>query len=232
METGVKLLTSLITDLPAIITELAVSMPEIITGMVEALSEGISDFAEIGTNLVKGLWNGIDDAVDWIIEKIKGFGSAVIKEIKGIFGIASPSKVMRDEVGKYLAEGIGVGFEDEMNTVNKQIRDAIDTDFNVNADVLSSMRGNPAYTAAAVKMPTAGAGNNNSILAVSYGDFVINGNATEDTVEAFRAALRENSEYIQELVYDRHGMKKVQNRLTIQRKQMDEIGFLLTRMRG
>ena len=130
--------------------------------------------------------------------------------------------LMRDEVGKYLAEGIGVGFEDEMTAVNKQIRDAIDTDFSVNADVLSSMRGNPAYTAAAVKMPTAGAGNTNNVFTVSYGDITIQGTADENTVEAFRAALRENTDYIQELVYNRSGMQKVEKRLSLSEKHINQ----------
>lgn len=129
---------------------------------------------------------------------------------------------MRDEVGKYLAEGIGVGFEDEMGAVNKQIRDAIDTDFSVNADVLSSMRSNPAYTAAAVELPTAGTGNSTNTLTVSYGDFIFQGDANEDTVEAFRKALRENTDYLQELVYNRSGMQKVERRLTLGEKHINQ----------
>ena len=109
-----------------------------------------------------------------------------------------------------------------MSAVNKQIRDAIDTDFNVNADVLSSMRSNPAYTAAAVEMPTAGAGNSANTLTVSYGDFIFQGNANEDTVEAFREALRENTDYIQELVYNRSGMQKVEKRLSLNEKHINQ----------
>lgn len=198
-------------------------MKTLADGIVSALSGLPGQMVSIGTNLVKGIWNGIDDAVGWVLNKIKGFGSSIVEGIKDIFGINSPSKLMRDEVGKYLAEGIGVGFEDEMSAVNKQIRDAIDTDFNVNADVLSSMRNNPAYTAAAVELPTAGTGNNNNILTVSYGDFTIQGTADEDTVEAFRAALRENTDYIQELVYNRNGMQKVEKRFELNHNHVNQI---------
>ena len=48
-----------------------------------------------------------------------------MSDIKGFFGIHSPSRLMRDEVGKYLAMGIGVGFEDEMGAVSKQMQDAM-----------------------------------------------------------------------------------------------------------
>ena len=62
--------------------------------------------------------------------KIKGFGTSVKDAVKKAFGIESPSKVMRDEVGKYLAEGIGVGFTQEMQTVSQQMQNAIPRDFN------------------------------------------------------------------------------------------------------
>lgn len=202
-------------------------MKTLADGIVSALSGLPNQMVSIGTNLVQGIWNGINNAVGWVLNKIKGFGSSIVNGIKDIFGIASPSKLMRDEVGKYLAEGIGVGFEDEMTAVNKQIRDAIDTDFKVNADVLSSMRDDPAYTAAAVKMPTAGAGNNNSVLTVSYGDIIVQGTASEDTVKAFREALRENTDYIQELVYNRDGIRKIEKQFSITENHVNQFARLI-----
>lgn len=79
---------------------------------------GISN---IGTNLVKGIWRGISNATQWILNQIKGFGGAVLKGIKSIFGIKSPSTIMRDEIGKNLALGIGVGFEAETGDLTKDI---------------------------------------------------------------------------------------------------------------
>ena len=75
-----------------------------------------SAVVSIGENLVKGLWNGIEDKVDWVCEKIKGMGKSIEKAIKKVFGIASPSKVFA-EIGDYLAQGLGVGFEDGMGGV-------------------------------------------------------------------------------------------------------------------
>ena len=50
----------------------------------------------------------------WIIDKIGGFASSVVSSIKDFFGIHSPSRVMRDQVGKYLAMGVGIGYEKYM----------------------------------------------------------------------------------------------------------------------
>lgn len=73
-----------------------------------------SEIRSIGSDIVKGLWNGINDMTGWVIGKIQGFGESVLGGIKDFFGVESPSKVMRDEVGKFLAQGIGVGFDKEM----------------------------------------------------------------------------------------------------------------------
>ena len=92
----------------------------------EPLAKVSLNMPEIGLNLIKGLWNGIKNAKDWIIEKIKGFGKSVLNGFKDFFGISSPSKLMKDEVGKYIAEGVGVGFEDELSNVYDDMQKAID----------------------------------------------------------------------------------------------------------
>ncbi len=84
--------------------------------IISTLSSLPSAVVSIGENLVKGLWNGIEDKVDWVCEKIKGMGKQIEKAIKKVFGIASPSKVFA-EIGDYLAQGLGVGFEDGMGGV-------------------------------------------------------------------------------------------------------------------
>lgn len=91
----------------------------------EPLAKVSLNMPEIGLNLIKGLWNGINDAKDWIMKKIKGFGKSVLNGFKDFFGISSPSKLMKEEVGKYIAEGVGVGFEDELSSVYDDMQKAI-----------------------------------------------------------------------------------------------------------
>lgn len=75
--------------------------------------KGVPDsIKSIGKNIIEGLWNGINDKVTWLTNKIKSFASNVTDKIKNFFGIHSPSRVMRDQVGKYISEGIGVGITD------------------------------------------------------------------------------------------------------------------------
>lgn len=98
--------------------------------IVDGIKHSFSESTNVGVNLVKGLWNGINSVKDWILGKIKGFGDAVLNGLKSFFGIHSPSKVMADEVGKYLPQGIAVGIEanakdvyDAMNGISKQTLD-------------------------------------------------------------------------------------------------------------
>lgn len=81
--------------------------------LVTAVTNGVRSLpgkmAAIGKNLVQGLWNGISNMTGWIIGKIKGFSDSVLNGIKSFFGINSPSRVFRDEVGKMLVEGMAIG---------------------------------------------------------------------------------------------------------------------------
>lgn len=95
-----------------------------------------SKMISIGRNIVSGLWNGIAGMADWVIGKVKGFASSVLGGIKKALGIHSPSRVMRDEVGKYMALGIGVGFEKYIPI--KQIKGSI-SDIVKNINDLASL---------------------------------------------------------------------------------------------
>ena len=72
------------------------------------------------------MWNGISNAAQWVWDKISGFCSGIVDKIKGFFGIHSPSKVFADEVGKFLALGLGEGFDDNLGKVYKQMKTAVD----------------------------------------------------------------------------------------------------------
>lgn len=78
----------------------------------------------IGSDIVSGIWSGISGASGWLMSQISGFASSVVDGIKGFFGIHSPSTVMRDEVGRYLAEGVAVGWEknDPLSSIERDMK--------------------------------------------------------------------------------------------------------------
>lgn len=100
---------------------------EIVKKVISGVGEAISKLWDTGKDIVKGIWKGISDNFEWIKEKIAGWVGNVVSFIKNLFGIKSPSKVMRDEVGKNLALGIGIGFQNEMKDVEKAMQASIPT---------------------------------------------------------------------------------------------------------
>ena len=94
--------------------------------LVSAVVDGVSGLPgkmlDAGKNLVSGLWEGISSSYEWIKEKISDWVGNVTKFIKKLFGIHSPSTVMRDEVGKMLGLGMAEGIEESRNAVNSAVR--------------------------------------------------------------------------------------------------------------
>lgn len=126
-EIGKNLITTLISSIFNFWNNMITKIREFFKGtIIDTLLGKVQDIANIGKNLVQGLWNGINSAKDWILDKIKGFGDAVLQGLKDFFGIHSPSTLMRDEVGKYIAQGVGVGFEDELSSVYDDMQKAVD----------------------------------------------------------------------------------------------------------
>lgn len=102
------------------------------------------DMLSIGKNVIQGLWNGIKNSVAWIKEKITGWVGDVMSFIKRLFGIKSPSRVMRDEVGVMLARGIGVGFEKGMQGVKADIKNSVAGISGIGADISVNGKGTAA----------------------------------------------------------------------------------------
>lgn len=96
---------------------------QFVSNIVSGLSGLAGRVMSVGSDIVHGIWSGISGAAGWLMNKISGFADNIVSGIKGFFGIASPSKVMRDQVGKYLAEGVAVGWEknDPMASIERDL---------------------------------------------------------------------------------------------------------------
>lgn len=128
---GLELILGIVSGLTEGLGNIASSAGEILDTITSAFSDKMDRILEIGSQIVQGIWSGISSGYDWICGKISGWVDDVVKWIKKKLGIESPSRVMRDQVGRYMAQGIGTGFEQEMRNVNRQIQAAINTDFHV-----------------------------------------------------------------------------------------------------
>ena len=61
----------------------------------------------------------------WIGDKIGGFFGGIVDGAKSFLGIASPSKVFAS-IGGYMAEGVGVGWDDEFGNIKRDINKSLD----------------------------------------------------------------------------------------------------------
>lgn len=96
-------------------------------GVVNAVRSAIGSIVGVGASIVEGLWRGVSSRIQWIAQKMASFGKQVMKSLKNFFGIHSPSTLMRDEIGRFLAEGVAVGFmeNDPMAQIETSLNDSI-----------------------------------------------------------------------------------------------------------
>lgn len=104
---------------------------ELIAKLKKAIIDKISQVKDIGKNIVDGVWNGIKGAYQTFYNNVSGFFKGIVDSVKSLLGIHSPSKVFA-EIGGYMAQGLDVGFADEMGDVRKGIKSEM-------ADMVSSV---------------------------------------------------------------------------------------------
>lgn len=122
-------LSSVISNLGSWAGQMASRGAEGARNMFNAVVNGLASLPgrvlSIGSDIVHGIWNGISGAAGWLAGKVSSFASGILDGMKNALGIHSPSRLFRDQVGKYIAQGIGEGFTDEMGSVVGQMQDAM-----------------------------------------------------------------------------------------------------------
>lgn len=80
------------------------------------------DLFEIGKNIIQGLVNGIGSMIGAVNKKIKEIAGNIKEKIKGALGIHSPSRWMRDMIGKNIVLGVVAGIDQEKGTLDKSVK--------------------------------------------------------------------------------------------------------------
>ena len=98
----------------------------------DCFSGAVNWLKDAGGNIVRGLWNGISDMFNWVKNNILGFGGHIVNWAKQALGIHSPSRVMVEEVGKYIPSGIEMGIKantsglmDSLDSLSLDMVDAV-----------------------------------------------------------------------------------------------------------
>lgn len=112
LEKGIEIIGNLLAGIIEKVPDLIGAIPGIIADVgAEFLNK---DWAGIGWNIIQGIASGVSSAAGNLVDAAAAAVDDALNWVKSKLGIASPSKVFRDEVGRYMAEGIGVGFEENM----------------------------------------------------------------------------------------------------------------------
>lgn len=130
----------------------------------------------LGENIVRGIWNGMDNLKNWIVEKVKELARGILNGMKSALGIHSPSKLFKDEVGRFIPRGVAVGIEADTDSALK----AID---NMNDDIISEMNKAVAYETGSINAK-ASVKSNNSMLNVIQASISLDGSVEIDGQKA------------------------------------------------
>lgn len=122
---------------------LRAALKKIVVAIINFFKGVASDWIVIGKNIVKGIWNGIVELKDWLVNKVTGWVSGLVDGAKDALGIKSPSRVMAG-IGKYMVQGLALGIdrngkealtatttlaEDTVQAFNNALKDGVNTEF-------------------------------------------------------------------------------------------------------
>ncbi|MFD9629796.1 phage tail tape measure protein [Streptomyces violascens] len=99
-------------------------------GLPGAIGRALGDFGRLlydkGGDLVRGLWEGVKALGGWLKDKLLGWAKNVIPgPIAKALGINSPSRLMRDEIGRWIPPGIIEGIDAEQSTLDARLQSMV-----------------------------------------------------------------------------------------------------------
>lgn len=100
---------------------------ELLNNVVDGITELPGKLLDIGQQAVEGLWNGIKGAGEWLSEQISGFVRGIVDGFTSSFKIGSPSRVMADEVGRWIAPGIAEGITGNLRPLSAAMGEVKDS---------------------------------------------------------------------------------------------------------
>lgn len=156
LQKGIELIGQLAAGLIKAIPQAVAAIPQVISGIKEKFSS--FDWGELGLNIIKGIATGISNAGHYIMDAALGAAKGAFDTVKSFFGISSPSKLMRDQIGRFIPAGIAEGILSNEGVITDAMKDITDlTSGSISADL--------AYK---------GQGSHIGSSQYSYGGFTIN----------------------------------------------------------
>lgn len=174
LKAALKLITTIADALITYLPQLIAKVPQIINTLKNEFLNLLSGFADVGKNIIDGIWSGISAGWDWLTGKVKGLADSLFEAAKSALGIHSPSRKF-----KWLAQMCVAGWDEGA----EDLMDTRDMTRNINASFSTQ------------KMNAAGA---KALQGSSgFGDFnqTINVNQPVSTADELARAVRIESRY-------------------------------------
>jgi hypothetical protein len=180
---GVELMGHLFENTPEILKAIGESLKSLGKGMNEIILNSLG-LEGTGRDIVAGIVEGMTQGAIYQgnQKKIEKAPKTLFEKVKDFFEIKSPSRLFRDKIGKMLARGIGVGFDDEMGNLQRLIDDDLSE---LNNDIESGM----SYGSFGGVGNVAGSTTISGVEINIYADQV--GDSAESIAEAVAVALQD-----------------------------------------
>ncbi|MFG2147519.1 phage tail tape measure protein [Streptomyces sp. NPDC048696] len=101
-----------------------------VRGLPKRIKDSLGDFGQLlvdkGADLVRGIWEGVKGMGRWLADTLTGWAKRIIPgPIAKALGIASPSRLMRDEIGRWIPQGIVAGIDSEQSTLDARLQSMV-----------------------------------------------------------------------------------------------------------
>jgi len=121
LATGIDLIVSLVTGIGEAYPDIIAAAGQVAKKLLETIKN--TDWLSLGKNIIQGLINGIGAMGGALWSAARSIAQSALNAIKSALGIASPSKVMRDQVGKWIPSGVAVGIEANTKPLTEALHD-------------------------------------------------------------------------------------------------------------
>ena len=149
----------------------AAAVTQLFNSIVNGLSSLPSKMAEIGGNIISGIWNGISSGWNWLTNKVSNLANSLLDAAKDALGINSPSKEFADKVGRWIMPGVGKGLDKSMPATLEDMKAKA-------GELVSAMR---AEMSASVGQLSVGASHAAGLRMAGAGTTVYNDNRMEQS---------------------------------------------------
>lgn len=157
-----KIITYAVNGIKGLPSSLATKAKNAVVKMKDKFTK--VDWLSVGKNIVKGIAKGIGDFAWILVDKMTGLARKAFDSVTSFFGIHSPSRLMRDKVGKMLPAGISVGLErafpDTIKTFMNQSKELASVPFKT--PEIATGKIIPAKASAVIAQKQSGTNSNNN----------------------------------------------------------------------